>query len=308
MNELGININGSEGNNIMGEFAEDEFEAFFSNFAGWKLLYRNVDLKDLKYPDENKTENKGYDFIYELFEPFEKIKQGAIIESKKIEDISDFVPSRLSDDIEIFKYKIKKAINSQELHDDQKIRSYDLKSFRYGILCYRFIKFDFDRYYKTLEKYKPSERTRDLNFPVIFILSNDKLHAFSELKKCTKQLTFYNRDPFSNNQLVESEKLSLFHMFSDIIPFRESGADNNNNSCGILSFDKPSVESFLFIEHFCMNFNFEISKIIFVNCDFTKESLYNQYKSEIQSLNDIEALYFGSGGMDCSQKLNKVFK
>lgn len=311
MTNPGINNEGPEGKNVMGEFAETEIEAFFSNFVNWKLIYKNVDLKSLKHPNENKYENRGYDFIYKLHEPFD-ISNGIIIETKKVGDISSFKPSILTEHIEILKYKIDKANHSKELYKNSNIMFNNINLYRYGILCYRFFKFDLDKYYNVLKQIEiTDQKTKSFNFPTIFVLSNDRLHAFSEWKKLIKgRLTFYDRDPLSTNHLVENEKMSLFHLFSDIIPFSEYDS-NSNKSNGILSFDKPKLESFLFIEDFCRNFEFNISKIIFVNCDISKSSLYDQDKSKITSFKNIVPDYcgpMGPDGMDCNnQKLDKVF-
>jgi len=312
MTSSGINNEGPEGKNIMGEFAENEIEAFFSNFINWKLIYKNVDLKSLKHPDEEEYENRGYDFIYKLHEPFDAINRGIIIETKKVGDISNFKPSTLTKHIEILKYKINQANHSEELYENPNIKFDNIHLFRYGILCYRFFKFNLDKYYKVLKQIEISDtKSKRPNFPTIFVLSNDRLHAFSEWKKLIKgQLKFYDRDPLSINHLVENERMSLFHLFSDIIPFSEY--DSNLNKCnGILSFDKPKLETFLFIEDFCRNFNFPISKIIFVNCDISKSSLYDQDKSKITFFKDISPDYcgpMGPEGMDCNNiKLDKVF-
>jgi hypothetical protein len=313
MDDLGLNTKGPEGKNLMGEFAELEFKAFFSNFVGWKLLYTDVDLKGLKHPDDEKPENRGYDFLYKVREPFDNYNKAVIIESKKIESISGFSTSILSKHIEILKYKMDKANHSLELSNDQKIQHNEIKSYRYGILCYRFRKFDLNKYRNILKNYEPTESTsNDINFPVIFILSNDKLHAFSKWKTSSEgHLKFYDRDPLSMRLLTESDSLSLFNLFSDYIPFIEDDGKLGKQN-GILTFDKPSVESFLYIEDFCKNFDLGISKIVFLNCDLGQKDLYDQYKEEVESFKKIEPLYLGPSGpsgMDCdSEDLDKVFK
>ncbi len=301
MNTPIINLRGPEGKNITGEFAEDEIEAFFSNFAGWNSIYYNVDIAVPKVSDEEKSENRGYDFIYELFEPLENINQGVIIESKKISDISNFTPSMLAKHIGILKHKVKQVMNYQELYEDTKIKACNVKSFRYAILCYRFSSFDYDKYLQTLEMCKLEETIRDMNFPTIFILSNDRLKAFVELKNYTKDLKFYSRQLRSTNTLQESDKLPLFHLFSDIVPFKSKDGD------GILTFDKPSVESFLFIKDFESYYNMNLSTIIFANCNYNDEPIYNQYKSEIEGFENISPMYLGFD-MNCSINLKTVFK
>lgn len=295
-----INIHGPEGNNITGEFAEDEIEAFFSNFAGWNLMYSNIDIPIPKLSDEEKSKNRGYDFLYELFEPLED-NHGIIIESKKITDISDFVPSKLSKHIDDLKSKIKVATNAQYVYDDPKIKSHGIKSFRYGVLCYRFTKFDYDRYLKTLKTCSLGETKRSMNFPAIFILSNDRLKAFVELKNCAPGLKFYYRHPRYAGRLKESDKLPLFHLFSDIVPFKCEDGD------GILTFDKPSVESFLFIKDFEEYYEMKLSTIIFANCNYNDEHIYNQYKSEVTGFENISPMYLGSD-MSCDKNLKQVFK
>ena len=149
-----VNINGPEGNNILGSFAEDEIEAFFSNFLKWNLLYKNFDETFLEVESEN-DEIRGFDFLYQLYEPFDKDykNHGIIIESKKIADTAIFNKSRLSKDIQTLKHKIEKAQTSKRLHDDEKIRNNEIHYFRYGILCYRFKEFDFNKYNKVLKEY-----------------------------------------------------------------------------------------------------------------------------------------------------------
>ncbi len=109
-------------------------------------------------------------------------------------------------------------------------------------------------------------------------------------------MKFYSRRPHYGNVLEETDKLPLFHLFSDIIPF------NDNGTTGILSFDTPSVESFLYIKDFSRHFNKTISNIIFVNCNHANEHIYNQYKSEITDFSNINPLYL-SLEMNCGRNL-----
>jgi hypothetical protein len=302
-----VNIRGPEGKNILGSFAEDEIEAFFSNFLKWKLLYKNFDETFLEVESEN-DEIRGFDFLYQLYEPFDKYykNHGIIIESKKIADTAIFNKSRLSKDIQTLKYKIEKAQTSKELHEDEKIRDNDIHYFRYGILCYRFKEFDFNKYYKVLKEYQMKNKSRGSNFPVIFVLSNDRLSTFIELMNLVddKKSIEYLYPPYKANGWENwDEKLSLFYLFSDIIPFK---ADNKKN---ILSFDKPSVNSFNFIQEFCKKFLPEISSITIARGEYDQDSLYKQYKVEFdKTVDKILELDVLNNEMNCSTNLTKVFK
>ncbi len=302
-----VNITGPEGKNILGSFTEDEIEAFFSNFLKWKLLYKNFDETFLEVESEN-DEIRGFDFLYQLYEPFENNykNHGVIIESKKIANTAIFNKSRLSKDIQTLKYKIEKAQNSKELHEDEKIRDNGIHHFRYGILCYRFKEFDFNKYKKVLKEYQINNKSRGSNFPVIFVLSNDRLSTFIQLinRVDDKKSIEYLYPPYKANGWDNwDKKLSLFYLFSDIIPFK---ADNKQK---ILSFDKPSVNSFHFIQEFCKKFLPDISSITMARGEYDQDSLYNQYKMEFdKTVDKILELDVLNNEMNCSTNLTKVFK
>lgn len=302
-----VNIRGPEGNNILGSFAEDEIEAFFSNFLKWKLLYKNFDETFLEVESEN-DEIRGFDFLYQLYNPFEEYhkKHGIIVESKKIANTAIFNKSRLGKDIQTLKYKIEKAQNSKELHEDEKIRDNEIHYFRYGILCYRFKEFDFNKYKKVLKEYQITNKSRGTNFPVIFVLSNDRLSTFIQLMNLVDDKTSieYLYPPYKANEWPKwDEKLSLFYLFSDIIPFK---ADNKKN---IISFDKPSIKSFKFIQDFCTKFSHEISSITLARGEYDQESIYKQYKTEFDEIvGKILKLYTLNNEMNCSTNLTQVFK
>ena len=99
------------------------------------------------------------------------------------------------------------------------------------------------------------------------------------------------------------EKLSLFYLFSDIIPFK---ADNKTN---ILSFDKPSVNSFNFIQEFCKKYLPAISSITMARGEYDQISVYKQYKVEFdETVDKILELDVLNNEMNCSTDLTKVFK
>jgi hypothetical protein len=302
-----VNITGPEGKNILGSFTEDEIEAFFSNFLKWKLLYKNFDETFLEVESEN-DEIRGFDFLYQLYEPFENNykNHGVIIESKKIANTAIFNKSRLGKDIQTLKHKIEKAQNSKELHEDEKIRDNGIHHFRYGILCYRFKEFNFNKYNKVLKEYQINNKSRGSNFPVIFVLSNDRLSTFIQLINLVddKKSIEYLYPPYKANGWENwDKKLSLFYLFSDIIPFK---ADKKKN---ILSFDKPSVNSFRFIQEFCKKFLPDISSITMARGEYDQDSLYNQYKMEFdETVDKILELDVLNNEMNCSTNLTKVFK
>lgn len=302
-----VNNKGPEGNNILGSFTEDEIEAFFSNFLKWKLLYKNFDETFLEIESE-KDEIRGFDFLYQLYEPFENSyeKHGVIIESKKIANTSIFNKSRLSKDIQTLKYKIEKAQNSKELHEDEKIRDNGIHYFRYGILCYRFKEFDLNKYNKVLKEYQINNKSRGSNFPVIFVLSNDRLSTFIQLMNLVddkKSIEYLYPSYMANGWKKWDEKLSLFYLFSDIIPFK---ADNKKN---ILSFDKPSVNSFSFIQDFCKKYHPDISSVTIARGEYDQDSLYSQYKVEFdETVGKTIELDVLSNEMNCSTNFTKVFK
>ncbi|MCQ1536133.1 hypothetical protein FTO70_10665 [Methanosarcina sp. KYL-1] len=272
-----VNLEGPEGKNILGSFTENEIESFFSKFVKWNLLYKNVDVKSLLKIDDDKEENRGFDFIYELYEPFESGNHGIIIESKKIDNPTLFNKSRLSKDIDSLKQKIQNASKSKELRDDEKIKKNNIHYFKYGILCYRFHEFDLDKYQKVLKEYKIIETKKGNNFPTIFILTNDRLSAFINLKRdYVQNLTLKYYYPYYNvNQWMKlDERLSLFYLFSDIIPFE---LDDKKYA---ISFDKPSLKSLELVENFCGRYNHNIFEVLLAKGDYRQKSLYEQYKVE----------------------------
>jgi len=270
------NLNGPEGKNVLGSFTENEIESFFSNFVKWNLLYRNVDVKSFLKIDDEKEENRGFDFIYELYEPFESGNHGIIIESKKIDNTELFTKARLSKDIDSLKHKIENASKSRELYEDEIIRNRSINYFRYGILCYRFREFDEDNYRKILKEYKIGETKKGKHFPTIFILSNDRLSSFVYLKTnyINNLVTKYYYPYYHINPWMRwEEKLSLFYLFSDMIPF-----EFNDTKC-LLSFDEPSLRSFEIIENFCGKYNHDLTNLILANGNYQLEHIYNRYKT-----------------------------
>lgn len=269
-----VNEKGSEGKNIIGSFTENEIESFFSNFVRWDLLFKNVDIKSILRIDEGKEENRGFDFIYGLYEPFELNKHGIIIESKKVEGTELFDKTRLFKDMNSLKHRIQTARRSKELNNDEKVREHSINQFRYGILCYRFHKFYTEEYINTIKKYQVVETKRGNNFPVIFILTNDRLSAFAHLKRDiiqNNEVKFYYPYGEINRWMKREEKLSLFYLFSDIIPFEI------NDKKFLLSFDKPSYKSFEVMENFCGRYNHDISTIVLAKGDFSLIHTYSQY-------------------------------
>ena len=121
-----VNMNGPEGRNVKGDYTENEIEAYFSNFVNWELIYQNIDVRFLNV-DKRKDENRGFDFLYKIFEPFEEGSMGIIIESKKVKDKSSFNKKRLAEDIYTLKNKIEKAQSSKDLLQDQKLEKYNIK-------------------------------------------------------------------------------------------------------------------------------------------------------------------------------------
>lgn len=307
---MSINIDGPEGRNITGEFAENEIKAFFSNFAKWELIYENFDVKFLKKKNgKTKDENRGFDLLYKLYEPSELSKQGIVIECKKIKDGSTFSPSKLNGDIDTLKEKIISCQKSTQLYRDEKIKYHEIETYRYGILFYRFIKYDHNQYLKCLKKIQLSEKIRGSNFPVIFVISNDRISAFMHLKQNVKQtlgnepIEFYY-SPMNDFRKTnkKNKQLSLFNLFSDVIPF------SIGNKNGVLTFDFPSIKSFKLIERFCSEFDFNISYIAFARNDYTQEHIYNHYKSECKDIDmaNIELIYLNND-MNCSTNLEKEF-
>lgn len=297
-----ININGPEGRNIKGSHTEDEIEAFFSNFAKWKLLYRNVDVSFLNV-DNRAEENRGVDFLYRMYEPFESATYGVIIESKKVKDKKSFSKSRLADDIYTLKRKIQKAQNSKELYEDGKIRN-DIEYFKYGILCYRFNDFDSDHFRKVLQEVQIKDTKRGALFPIIFILSNDRLSRFVHMRKLDGEPIKYYYPPYGANKwMVEDEKLSLYYLFSDIIPFYSGEVKS------ILSFDMPSPRAFQFMADFCTRFSYDVSKLILAKGNYENIDLCKQHKKdwENDAGKEFDLLCLNSD-LNCSESLGGVFK
>ena len=299
-----VGINGPEGNNILGSFVEGEVEAFFSNFLKWKLLYRKFDETFLNV-DSKEEEKRGFDFLYQLCEPFndEYVNHGVIVESKKIKDHALFSKNRLTTDIDTLKSKIEKARNSKNLHDDEKIRENEIHYFKYGILCYRFLNFDKDKYLKVLKEYQFRDKRRGANFPTIFVLSNERLSAFMHLKSKKQSLKYFYPSYRDNKWMGHKDQLSLFYLFSDIIPFESDGKKY------VLSFDEPTPKSFKFIKDFCSRFNYEISGIVLANSDFTQKHIYEQYMMNLEKEvgHKLELLCLNND-MNCAEELTEVFK
>ena len=114
----------------------------------------------------------------------------------------------------------------------------------------------------------------------------------------------YYYPPYIRNEWMKwDEKLSLFYLFSDIVPFE---ADNKKN---VLSFDKPSIKSFKFIQDFCTKFSYNISSITLARGEYDQESIYKQYKTEFDETVDKNLeLYILNDEMNCSTNLVQVFK
>jgi hypothetical protein len=97
------------------------------------LIYENFDVRFLKKNERQKkggkpkTENRGFDCLYELYEPSESSKQGIIVECKKIKDCSTFSPSLLNEHINVLKDKIMKSQKDTGLYRDGKIRQYEIE-------------------------------------------------------------------------------------------------------------------------------------------------------------------------------------
>lgn len=303
---MSINIDGPEGKNISGEFAENEIKAFFSNFVKWELMYSNFDVKFLKKNGEKtENENRGFDFLYKLYEPSEFSKQGIIVECKKIKNGSTFSPSILNKHINILKYKIMGCQKSTQLYRDEKIKYHEIETYRYGILFYRFTNYDHNKYLKCLNEIQVGERARGSNFPVIFVISNDRISTFMHLNQIfrSEPIEFYNLSQSTfRGALKKNKQLSLFNLFSDVIPFSVGGKN------GVLTFDFPSIKSFKLIESFCMEFDYNISYIVFARNDYTQEHIYDQHKSECKKIDmaNIELIYLNND-MNCSTNLEKVF-
>lgn len=298
-----VNMDGPEGRNVKGDYAENEIEAYFSNFVKWELIYRNIDVKFLKV-DDRKDENRGFDFLYKIFEPFERITNGIIVESKKVKDKSSFNKKRLAEDIYTLKNKIEKAQSSKDLLHDGKLKELNIKYIKYGILCYRFNDFDLEHFRKVLKEIQIKDTRRGLIFPVIFILANDRFSRFVHLRnKINGPIEFYYPYYGGNKWMIEEEKLSLFYQFSDIIPFE------SNNDKYILSFDEPSIKSFQYIQDFSTRFSFDVSKIILAKGNHENLHIYNQLKENWENEAEKEfKLISLNSDMNCSENLEDVFK
>ncbi len=296
-------MNGPEGRNVKGDYTENEIEAYFSNFVNWELIYQNIDVRFLNV-DKRKDENRGFDFLYKIFEPFEEGSMGIIIESKKVKDKSSFNKKRLAEDIYTLKNKIEKAQSSKDLLQDQKLEKYNIKFIKYGILCYRFNDFDFEHFIKILKEIQIKDTRRGFIFPVIFILANDRFSRFVHLRnKINGPMEFYYPYYGGNKWMLKEEKLSLFYQFSDIIPFE------SNNEKYILSFDEPSIKSFQYIQDFSTRLNFDVSKIILAKSNHEDLHIYNQLKEnwEKEAGKKFRLISLNSD-MNCSENLEEVFK
>ena len=301
---MSINQEGPEGSNVLGDFHENEIEAFFSDFLNWNLIYKNFDVEFLSV-DTEKEENRGFDFLYQLSEPFlsDSNYHGVIVESKGMKNTKHFNKSRLTKDISTLKHKMEKANSTKSIIDDQKIIDCKINYFKYGILCYRFRDFDLEKYKKVLRESQIKETRRGDNFPVIFILTNDRLSAFSHLRKKYNDIKYYYPYYKSHEAISRKKELSLFYLFSDLIPFESKEGKN------ILCFDKPSPASFKLIEQFCGKFNHDISHITLARANYTDIEIYKRYKNEwekrAKKTLELSCLDFN---MDCSENLAEVFK
>ncbi|SDF70808.1 hypothetical protein SAMN04488589_1188 [Methanolobus vulcani] len=277
---MSINTDGPEGKNVLSDFRENEIRAFFSNFLKWELLYNNFDVQFLNV-DTDKEENRGFDFLYGMYEPFlrDSFRHGVIVEVKGIRDETLFNKGRLTKDIDVLKHKIESALLSKNLHDDPKIQEKDINYFKYGILCYRFTNFDNEKCKKVLMEYQISGLKNGDMFPTIFVLTNDRISTFFHLKREYNNIEFYY--PYYREHATNGyeSKLSLSYLFSDIIPFKTH--ENNNTIKNILFFDVPSPLSFKLLENFCGRYQYhDIDRIILANSDYTKKEIYKSYLSD----------------------------
>ncbi|WP_135604942.1 hypothetical protein [Methanococcoides sp. NM1] len=299
-----ISLDGSEGRNVHGDIHEEEIRALFSNFFKWELIYSNFDMT---FPilDTNKSKKAGIDFLYRLNEPFlEKSENhGVIVECKGREDMENFNVSKFSEDLYKLKVKIEKANLSHDVLEDQKIIDSNINYFKYGILCYRFNSFDINKFKNVLKKCEIRDRTRKNHFPVIFILSNDRISVFSHLKKHYSNLKYYYPHYLSNQNLNLRDNLSLFYMFSDIIMFEADGVKN------ILSFDEPSPTTFKLIREVCGRFNHNISEITFARANPFNKSIHREYNSQwVRDRGQDIKLQYLNNDMNCFEPLEEVFK
>jgi hypothetical protein len=305
---MSINTDGPEGKNVLSDFHENEIKAFFSNFLKWELLYSNFDVKFLNV-DSDKEENRGFDFLYGMYEPFLKdsFRHGVIVEVKGVKDAKQFNKSRINKDIDVLKHKIESARLSKNLHDDQKVRDKNISYFKYGILCYRFTNFDEEKYKKVLMEYQITGTKNGDMFPTIFVLSNDRLSTYLQLKEQFKSLEFYY--PYYREHATNEykENLSLSYLFSDIIPFRtEKDGEIQKN---ILFFDTPSPVSFKLLENFCGKYQYhDIDRIILANSDYRKGDLYQSYLSDwMRNSEKYIEICCLSTYKNCDKDMRKVF-
>jgi hypothetical protein len=302
---MSINTDGPEGKNVLSDFHEDEIKAFFSNFLKWELIYKNFDVQFLNV-DTEKEENRGFDFLYKMYDPFlqDSSHHGVIVEVKGVKDAKQFNKSRLTKDIDTLKYKIENLRTAKKLHDDPQIIENEINYYKYGILCYRFSNFDYDKYKKVLMEYQISETRNGDMFPTIFVLTNDRLSTYLQLKEIYKSLKYYYPYYREHGTNEYSNKLALSYLFSDMIPFTANG-----KKC-ILSFDTPSPSAFNLLENFCGEYQYhDIDEIILAKSDYKEEATYTSYLSkwEKNANNKKINVVCLEQNQSCGKNLAKVF-
>jgi len=284
-----VNTNGREGVNEIAKRTEDESITFFSKYLGWRLLYKRVDLKfESLY---SRIENRGIDSLFYVNNPLNfSEKEGIIVDAKHVKDKTTFSSSRLLEDIDVLKYKLSKINNSKTVLSDTKIVENRVKNFRYGILFYRWDKFDKEKLLSAYDKIDITETSTNPNtFPIIMIVSNHIFSKFIHLKNLMggKQIDYIYPNYLNNRAWKTEQYINVNYLMSDIIMFKSNG---KNYVLYLAEYDDLTLK---FIKDFTARFQHNVDYIIFANAKNNDQRLYEQ-KSTGYFPNDVKIVCLNS--------------
>jgi len=284
LRQTGVSLRGPEGKNVISNLTESEVRAFFQHVAGWHLVFQNVDVRigyNLPLPmEEFEEKDRGIDFLFSVFNPFTGRKEGTLVETKHVKERQTLYASRLQDYVDILKRKLDGIRASSSFQHDPDILTQIDGTIDYGILVLRFKQFDWEHLYH-LRSQVDTSLHRGSDIPVIAVLSNDRMSAFTELRRRASDgtLEFYYPRYLLNMEPQYARCLPLNYMLSDwVLGAIRLGGERRTF---ILSFDEPTPDFFkLLYEIFCEfkddNLFPRLDDVFLVNADYESKSLYEQ--------------------------------
>lgn len=295
---------GPEERNIIGNITEEQAQIFFEKFCKWKLILKNEDFSNTKFG----TDKSGFDQLYEVNDPILNKKIYVLVESKFREDNKTLHSNILYDFIYGLKKKILKGQNPVSWKDTVNEK---INNLRYGVLFLRFQNFSQEKIMKTMGSIAISKTKRETIPPAIFTLFNYRLAKFAEFANENKKIKYiYPAGVGQKSFETKSEVLSIFYLFSDLIPGEFTDKANKKQNF-LISFEEPNADS---LKYLCIYISRVLKLKSAKNCTvYFSEGNFNKitdYKSKYldKEYGDLGIGILNGMNLDCNFDFARQFK